>query len=242
MPPTSPQDLSTVILDETTVRVTWKPPVQPGADSDNLTYGVYLSVSDSDRVKLFSVTETRSVISSRFILCIYIYTSIFQFKELVANVSTLDLLPGRSYTVSVRSENAITDQVPADQFSTIAVSLTFILPVNSSMERVTTVETASMTFTLPVNSSMERVTTVETASMTFTLPETVDSSLAVIITVPIILLVLLAIVTTTVVIIVLKIRPKAIEVEESYYSEVGLPPLPMRIERNTSNQGKYIAS
>ena len=57
--------------------------------------------------------------------------------------------------------------------------------------------------------------------------------LAVIITVPTILLVLIVIATSIIVITVIKIRKK--EVEE-YYSEVGPPPLPMRIERNTSHQ------
>ena len=58
--------------------------------------------------------------------------------------------------------------------------------------------------------------------------------IAVIITVPAILLVLIFIATSIIVIIVIKIRKK--EVEEDYYSEVGPPPLPMRMVRNTSHQ------
>ena len=61
----------------------------------------------------------------------------------------------------------------------------------------------------------------------------------VVITVPtIIVLVLIAIVTLTVVIIVMCVRRKAQELKEDYYSEVGPPPLPMRMDINhTHRQG-----
>ena len=60
--------------------------------------------------------------------------------------------------------------------------------------------------------------------------------IAVIITVPTILLVLILInfiATSINVIIVMKIRKKEVE---DYYSGVGPPPIPMRMERNTSHQ------
>ena len=70
VPPKPPQFLNIVTLNDTSVLLTWKPPVQPGAD--NLTFSVYLSDIDSDRVKVLSVTETSAVISSMFILHMYI--------------------------------------------------------------------------------------------------------------------------------------------------------------------------
>ena len=118
-----------------------------------------------------------------------------------------DLLPGRVYTVAVSSENAITDQVPADQFSTIAASMTFILNtlVEASTTETTMIEEANLVVTI-------------------TVPTTI-------------LLVLIAITALTIVITVIKKRRKTQEVEEDYYcnSERGSPPRLDRMQAENSS-------
>ena len=116
-----------------------------------------------------------------------------------------DLLPGRVYTVSVSSENAITDQVPADQFSTIAVSKTFTL--NTLVEASTT-----------------EITMIEEANLVvmITVPTTI-------------LLVLIAFTTSIIVITVIKKRRKTQEVEEDYYGELGPPPCLDRMQAENSS-------
>ena len=55
---------------------------------------------------------------SRIIAKIYLTKSNIQCL-----LTSIDLLPGETYTVYISSENAITDQVPEEQFSAISTSL-----------------------------------------------------------------------------------------------------------------------
>ena len=65
MPPSLPRNLSIVERTETSITVTWNPPIRQ-AGTCNLMYGVYTSVDGGPRVKVHVVDETFAVIPRKF--------------------------------------------------------------------------------------------------------------------------------------------------------------------------------
>ena len=65
VPPSPPRNLSIVERTETSITVTWEPPIRQPANC-NLTYGVYTSVNGGPRIKVHVVDETTVVIPRKF--------------------------------------------------------------------------------------------------------------------------------------------------------------------------------